>query len=516
MLSKKEEHDTLESLSEKDLWCQDLDAFVEEWETQLKEDADLEKDIRNRGRRASRKIGAGKTTKGRVKKEDDDFNPSKSKATKAAAAKSLLPNPNKGIVKVEAKPHQGFAKLFSAATKPKQAQTFGSDGVEELSGLSDDDFAELAATQPSKQTSRAPSEQPGPTNGRAKRTAAAAPKKWVDEDDESESDDGKFLGDVGDMVKGIGGGNAANGRLSLFAMSASRPTGDRPTSSSGLPKIKSKASRVFDDEAGDETNYELLAKSSPQKPPRETNLDSFLSDDDLVPITKKVPIKSAPAPTKPAPKRGPKPKAVVAEIPAVAEPKALSPAAKAYAAKQSKLNLKQDAFSATEDSDIEMNDSPPPKPATKQSKAKALSRKNISDDESDVDLDDSPPPKPAAKTKAKATAKKHVISDDDEDMSDVPVPKLIAKAKSKAPVKAKANVKVARKIVSEDEDDELDEDSPPPKPAGRGRPARAAVAKAKPVPVYIDSDDDDDMDEDDLDASAVVDEPSEDDFDESE
>ena len=488
MLAKKEEHDTLESLSEKDLWCQDLDAFVEEWETQLKEDADLEKDIRNRGRRASRKIGAGKTTKGRAKKEDDDFNPSKAKTSKAATAKSLAPNPNKGIVKVEAKPHEGFAKLFNAATKSKKTQGLGSDGAEELSGLSDDDFAELAATQPqpSKQNSRAPSEQPGPTNGRAKRTAAAAPKKWVDDDDESESDDGNFLGDVGDMVKGIGGGDAANGRLSLFAMSSSRPAGDRPTSSSGLPKLKSKASRVFDDEAGDETNYELLAKSSPQKPPRETNLDSFLSDDDLVPITKKVPIKSAPAPAKAVVKRGPKVKAAAPEKPAVAEPKALSPAAKAYAAKQSKLNLKQDAFSATEDSDIEMNDSPPPKPAVK------------------------------AKAKAKAPPKKHVISDEDEDMDDVPAPKLATKAKMKAPLKPKAPVKATKKVISDDEDDELDQESPLPKPAGRGRPARAAVAKAKPVPVYDDSDEDEDMDDDDLDASAIVDDPSEDDFDESE
>ena len=521
MLSKKEEHDTLENLSEKDLWCQDLDAFVEEWETQLKEDADLEKDIRNRGRRASRKIGAGKTTKGRAKKEDDDFNPSKSKATKAAAAKALLPNPNKGVVKVEAKRHEGFAKLFSAASKPKTTQAFGSDGAEELSGLSDDDFAELAATQPSKQTSRAPSEQPGPTNGRAKRTAAAAPKKWIDEEDESESDDGKFLGDVGDMVKGIGGGDAANGRLSLFAMSTSRPAVDRPTSSSGLPKLKSKASRVFEDDGGDETNYELLAKSSPQKPPRETNLDSFLSDDDLVPITKKVPIKSAPAPAKPAPKRPPKPKASAPEKPAIAEPKALSPAAKAYAAKQSKLNLnmKQDAFSASEASDIEMNNSPPPKPANKQTKSKAPVRKNIvSDDDSNIEMDDSPPPKPVAKAKGKAPTKKILISDDDEDISDLPASKPVAKAKAKAPVKVKAPAKASKKkVISDDEEDELDEDSPPPKPAGRGRPARAAVAKAKPAPVYIDSDDDEDMDDDDLDASAIVDdEPSEDDFDESE
>ncbi|KAG9247816.1 DNA topoisomerase [Calycina marina] len=507
MHAKKEEHDALQLLSEKDLWCQDLDEFVLEWDTQIKEDDDLEKDIRSRGRRASRKIGAGKTTKGRVKKEDDDFNPTKSKAikatksTKSGLAQALAPNPNKGIVKVEPKPHPNFSALLKPnGVKVKPTKPYGSDGAEEASGLSDDDFAELAITEPSKQISRAPSEQPVRTNGRAKRTAAAAPKKWVEEDD-SESDDGNFLGDVGDMVKGIGGGDAANGRLSLFAMSASRPAGDRPPSSAGLPKIKSKASRVFDDEAGDETNYELLAKSSPHKPPpaRETNLDSFLSDDDLVPVTKKVP---APATAK----RGAKPKAVaLVEMLKPAEPKVLSPAAKAYAAKQSKLNLKKDAFSADEESDIEMNDSPPPK-VTK----KAPLRDNVisDDDESDIEMNDSPPPKPVAIAKARSAAKQPVISDD-EDMSDAPKPAVKSKASGK-----KVPAKNVKKVVSDDENDEVDR---APKRVRHGRPARAAVTKAKHVPVYVDSDSDESLDEDDFDASAVVeDEPSEDDFDDSE
>ena len=552
MVNKKEEYNALEKLSEKDLWCQDLDAFVEEWENQLREDQEMEKDIRSRGRRASKKIGAGKTTSRRVKKEDDDFNPSKSKAAKAAAAKAAQPNPAKGIAKIEHKSHKGFLEMFQAKPKPKTTSGLGSDGAEEASGMSDDDFAELAAVKPSKQTSRAPSEQPGPTNGRVKRTAAAAPKKWVDDDEESESDDGKFLGDVGDMVKGIGGGDA-NGRLSLFAMSASRQpsNGDRPTSSAGLPKLKSKASRVFDVSDGDETNYEMLAKSSPHKaaPQPKTDLDSFLSDEDedLVPITKKVPVKSAPAPTKPVVKRGPKPKAApVAEKPAPVEPKALSPAAKAYAAKQSKLNLKQNVFSDDEDSDIEMSNSPAPKVALKP-KAKAPARKNvISDDESDVEMhdppppakapakgkvisddememSDSPPPKPAAKAKAPAKpaakpAKKQVVSDDEMGMGDSPPPKPAAKAKAPAKPAAKPAKPAKKQVVSDDEDDDLEE-APKPAAGGRGRPARAAVVKAKKVaPVYIDSEDDEDMDEDDdLEASVVVEEEDEsEDFDESE
>ena len=449
MANKKEEHDALERLSEKDLWCQDLDDFVQEWETQLKEDADYQKTIRNTNRRASRKIGAGKNIKAR-KNDDDDF------VVGASRAKPLKANPAKGVIKVENKTHKNFLEIFeNKPSNPKNAARL--DGADD--SLSDDDFAALEAVKPvSTEASHSASEQPA--NGRGKRAAAAAPKKWVIDDDESEDDDSKYLGDVGDMVKGIGGGDAANGRVSLFAMSRPGSShGNRPTSSNGLPKAKSKVNKPFDLSDGDETNYEMLARSSPHKaaPAQKDTLDSFLSDDDLLPaiVTKKAPVKTAPAVKIPV-KRGPKPKKAPAKEPTPApEPKpvTLSPAAKAYAAKQSKLKFpaaKKDVFSEDEDDDIEMNDSPPPKPAAK----------------------------PVTKaTKTKAPAKRVVISDD------------------------------------EDEDVEMN-DSPPPKPAaGRGRPARAAVSKAKAKPIYLDSEDEE---EEDFEESAVVEEEqSEDDFDDS-
>jgi DNA topoisomerase-2 len=457
MVDKKAEHDKLENLSEKDLWCEDLDAFVKEWEVQLKEDADYEKTVRSTGRRASKKIGAGRNIKGRGKKDDDDFNPTKSKA----AAKTAQPNPNKGIVKVEHKTHKGFLEMFQAKPKPKTTGDMGSDGAEEESGLSDDDFAALEAVKPSKQSSRAPSEQPA--NGRAKRAAAAAPKNWQEEEDESESDDGNFLGDVGAMVKGIGGGdadenNAGKGRLSLFAMSRSGTSGgERPTSSSGLPKLKTKPSRVFDLSDGDETNYEMLARSSPHKaaPAPKDNLDSFLSDeDDVVPITKKVPVKAAPAPVaKPIAKRGPKPKAApAAQKPEPVEPKALSPAAKAYAAKQQAkmITSKENVFSDDEDSDIEMNDSPPPKAVARKPAAKPVAKPIkvvaqdiISDEEVEEPISK---PKPTARPAKKS---KKAISDDEDDEEPVSKP---TKAKAKAPV---------RKAISDDEDED---DEPIAKP----------------------------------------------------
>lgn len=524
MVGKKEQHDILAKRSEKDLWCEDLDAFVKEWEVQLKEEDDYQKSIRNTNRRASRKIGAGKGGKGKAKK-DDEYNP---KPTKASG-------PPK-IVKVEQKPHQRFLSMFEKKAKPTAKGGLGSDGVEEDedagSGMSDGDFDALQATKPTKQASRAPSEQPGPSNGRTKRAAAAAPKQWIIEDDESESDDDKLLGDVGAMVKGIGGGDSvdnANGRVSLFAMSRPGSSHGRTTSiSNDLPKVKPKASKTFDFSDGDETNYEMLAKSSPHKAPPapKDNLDSFLSDEeDLVPIAKKVPAKAAAPAAKVPAKRAPKPKAKAAPVEKPAEPKALSPAAKAYAAKQSKLKLtSKDVFSDDdEDSDIVMGDSPPPK----QSIANMTV---ISDDEDEM----SPPPKPKAKpatSKAvvskptkKPAPKRKVISDDedeDEDLDEEPVKPAASKAVVSKPTKKPAP---KRKVISDDEDEDVEMDEEPVKPAaarGRGRPARAAAvvatAKAAKQPVYnIDSDDDDDMDVDDLDESALVeDEQSEDDFDDS-
>lgn len=69
---KKEEHDTLNDQSEKDLWCKDLDAFMEEWLAQLENDAQMQDGIRKRGRRASRKIGTGQLRKAEGEDEDED------------------------------------------------------------------------------------------------------------------------------------------------------------------------------------------------------------------------------------------------------------------------------------------------------------------------------------------------------------------------------------------------------------------------------------------------------------
>jgi DNA topoisomerase II len=408
MAAKKEEQVALERLSEKDLWCQDLDAFVNEWEIQLKEEADYQKTIRNTNRRASRKIGAGKPA-GKARKGDDDYAP---KAAKAAPK----------IIKVEPKKSQNaFINMFNKKPAPKTGM--GIDGTDDdkeesepAAGLSDDDFDALMTfkrSQSASQTSRAPSQQPA-AGGRTKRAAAAAPKKWIvdDDDDESESDDDGFLGNIGDMVKGIGGGDPdekANGRVSLFAMTRPESSHGRATSND-FPKVKSKPSKTFDISDGDETNYEMLARSSPQKAPPTTrdNLDSFLSmddDDDILPVAKKAPAK-APASKAPA-KLGSKSKAAVKPAPVAkkapeSKPVLLSPAAKAYAAKQKKNNIKKPVFSEDEEEneDVDMDD--------------------------DDDEDDSIPPQPAARSRGRparaasvVTKKPIYVDSEDDDSMDV-------------------------------------------------------------------------------------------------
>jgi len=55
----------------------------------------------------------------------------------------------------------------------------------------------------------------------------------------------------------------------------------------------------------------------------------------------------------------------------------LSPAAKAYAAKQSKMMSKDNVFSDDEDDEVEMNDSPPPKVAARAPAAKPKLRRRF-------------------------------------------------------------------------------------------------------------------------------------------
>jgi DNA topoisomerase II len=350
---KKVEHDDLLSRSEKDLWCADLDEFIDEWRKQLVLDAEIQTNIKRMGRRRSQKIGAGKS-KGRP--DDDDYDPGAKKGrgrpggTKAVVAKVAQP----------AKSQQRFAETWAGAkAKAKDSET---DEVGGSDGFSDDDFMALGRSKaPSvkpKEESVEPSASDAPAPARGKRAAAKKPKAWVVDDSDGSDGDDKMLGDVGAMVKGIGGGAKAedktSGRLSLFAMSRG-PDSQGP----GLAKtIRTKPSRTFDFDSHDDTNYEMLAKSSPRKSVKGDEIDNLLSDDDdddgffqPTKITSKPSTSSQPAPKASAATAAlgvKKPRGRPAGSKSKsndkpAKPTGLSPAAKAYAAKKAvKKNVVSD------------------------------------------------------------------------------------------------------------------------------------------------------------------------------
>ncbi|KAI0457803.1 DNA topoisomerase [Xylaria acuta] len=417
---KKAEHDDLQALSEKDLWCKDLEDFEETWENQLKLDAEITTGLRRMSRYRNNKKGAGR---GRKIKDDDDFMPVTARSRPAAksTAKSTAKTakqPEK-VVEKKAKPAPK-SSLFSKLSK-NRPRTDGTDDSDDSDPFSDDDLAALKKKVPVKEEEEEEEDEEtsAPTLARSKRAAATKAKSWV-VDDESESDnDDKLLGDIGNLVKSVGNTNGdasdtKTSRLSLFPMS-------RPESSHGdsaALKAKSKPSKAsdfrFDDfDSNDDTNYEMLAKPSPHKKARNDDVDSFLSDDDLPPApkfsskakaiaTSSEEPKPKPAAPAPAVKKvrgrlaGTKTKAAKDEAPAkkAAAPKAtqLSPAAKAYANKKSKPQPKKDVFDMDDDEDdVEMDDpeSPPPRPAARGRPGRAAAAKSkpvyVVDDEDEDD-----------------------------------------------------------------------------------------------------------------------------------
>ncbi|KAI1465889.1 type II DNA topoisomerase [Daldinia caldariorum] len=419
IIKKKAERDTLDALSEKDLWCKDLEDFEQVWETQMRLEQEIATGIRRKGRRTSKKIGAGGGGRGRkVKDEEDDWAPAaKSKPGPKTAAKPAAPKPKDPP---KEKSVQRFAAMFNGGSKK---DTAGGGADSDSDPFSDDDFAKLKKPTKKEKAEADDSDVEILPAPRTKRAAASKAKKFIVDDDESESDDDKMLGDVGDLVKGITNGTSSTsenktGRLSLFSMS-------RPDSSSGNSsglKVKSKPSKALDLDDHDDTNYEMLAKPSPFKTTRRDDLDSFLSDDDLPPVSKPLsksksskeepklkpkskPVAVATSTSEPAVKKsrgrpaGTKTNKSKEDAPAkkVTASKAtnLSPAAKAYAAKKNKAKPKKDVFDMDddEDDDVEMaeaDSSPPPRPAARGRPGRAAASKSkpvyiIDDDDEDED-----------------------------------------------------------------------------------------------------------------------------------
>lgn len=413
---KKAEHEELLALSEKDLWCRDLDDFMVEWENQLAVDAEIKTNIRRLGRRVSKKIGAG-TARGRKAKDDDEYEPEKKARGRPKAGATVAKAAPKPAVKTETKSAQRFAEMFSAKPKVKKEPT--ADVMELSDAFSDDDYAALSRSKssaPAVKTSQSPPLE-APDTGRVKRAAASKVKTVIDDD--SESDDDQMLGDVGALVKGIDkpAGDSEKGRFSLHAMS--RPDSSHGnTTASSLPKAKAKSAKAFDfdDDSPDDTNYELLAKSSPHKTaPKDDHVDSFLSDDEpFVAPAKPTAAKSkstsaesddpTPAGLSTVKKARGRPAGAKSKEPAKpkAAPKAATKVTKTAASKVA-------ARPATKQTTLS--------PAAKAVAAKKASKKSALDDDSDDEMadPDSPPPKPASRARpGRAAASRRPIVVDDE------------------------------------------------------------------------------------------------------
>ncbi|KAK7432371.1 DNA topoisomerase 2 [Neonectria magnoliae] len=396
---KKDEYDALDILDEKDLWCSDLDQFVAEWETQLKLDAEIQTTIRRMGRRVSKKIGAGKS---RGKQGDNDYEPSKGKASKTAPRKKKVA--------------EQFADTFNAEAKPQIKMEGGTDDLE---NFSDDDLAALSRKRAPSNTSGAVHES---ASGRSKRAAANKPKAWgLSGDGLSESDGSDVLDDIDQLVKGISEAKDATPSSRLSRISLSRSEQNSIATGTGrtvtLPKPKAKSARAFMvDSDDDDTNYEILARSSPKKPPTKTDenfeLDSFLSDDAPPPKStararsttadksSQPPLASRAASNVASVKKRGRPagtknklKNEVAKKPSGQGPATLPPAASAFAVKKSANNSDKRSDSDQLEPGNQPPESPSPRAAVRRrpGRAAAAKAKFVISDDDDSDQDESDP-----------------------------------------------------------------------------------------------------------------------------
>ncbi len=400
------EIDDLVKKSREDLWKADLDEFIKEWRFQLEDEDRRRKKVMKMGRRASQKLrigAAGPTSRKRKANghgsDDDDFGVSKA-AKKTAAVKQ--PKPKGGLL---SEPLAKANQPKPRGPKPKAAATKAAPEVKPEAKASDDIWMNVDAS---------PSEAPvAPIFQKAKAAAApfkSAPAKEAmsededDDDDEeevvrkpvarraraaaskpvsyeldSESDDNRddLLFDVGKMVKGINGTSTESAGRPLFSTASSL---SRPGSSHGLPK-KPASRRETSFDGADETDYSKLAPPTTKKGSAVTAKHTVLSDEEDDSFGAMMATAAAAKPTAPA-KPMPKP---------AATSKASS---KAQVPKPSKPTAKAKAKAAVKDA-LAVSAAPPPlrkmplSPAAKAYAAKqARKPKKVLDDGSDDDGED--------------------------------------------------------------------------------------------------------------------------------
>jgi DNA topoisomerase-2 len=361
MGDKEAQIDALIKLSKEDIWKKELKEFIDTWRFQLEEEKALQKKVANLGRRASAKLKTAKSTASRKRKGDEsdfdsDFNGGKP-AKKAAIAKKDKP---------VSKPKQTLLSDFAPSIRPpapppsKPAEPQHKDVW--MEGLDDSDAPVApkpkAVAKPIAPVKKGPAAKPPKpvkidsdfddddepvvpkgkapaANGRAPRAAARKPAIYTLNSD-SESDNGDdMLFDVGNMVKGLNpppSSETAPARP-LFSDKASA---SRPGSSAGLGLGRKSVSRGFESDSNDETDYKGLASGGGnfRAPVKRAGL--FSDDENDEPVVVKKPLEKK----KPVVKEKEKVKAVPAaqKEPVQEKRLVLSPAAKAYAAKQTKAN----------------------------------------------------------------------------------------------------------------------------------------------------------------------------------
>ncbi|KAI9706126.1 MAG: DNA topoisomerase 2 [Candelina mexicana] len=436
------EIDKLIKLSKEDLWTKDLDDFIAEWRYQLDDEAKRQRKVASLGRRASMKLKIGSKGPAAKKRKQEGDDPDDSdfggaKAKKPTVIHRVAPKPGafSYLNKASSSTIAGPKAVTKAVVKPKSESNIDAGNAMQLDGALDSIKAQdqgpiapifkkargaARTTQASKPVddhvlSSEVEEIPKPAPSRKPRAAA---KKVIKYDSSSDSDDDAgddILGDVSKMVKGIGSNMvdpSSTGSRALFSASASRPG-----SSAGLPKRNTKqASKPFIDLSDDETDYlKLVPQSTPQKPVIRMTKNPVLSSDEEDSF-EGGPFNAVSKPSKPlmksTAKPGPKPttkakpsKALPNKTPAVLVPKKapLSPAAKAYAAKQARTNKKKVIESDEEEDQVA-----------------AIANDLLDSPESNTGSEQPPPAAAVGRPSRRAvvSSKRYVVEEDSDELSE--------------------------------------------------------------------------------------------------
>lgn len=435
---REQEIDTLIKLSAKDLWTRDLDDFIGEWRFQLDDEAKRAKKVANYGRRASNKLklpgkGAG-AKKGKAKAENDDD----------SDFEVAKPKKSGGPVRVQAKPVSSFFTALKNGNAPPKAAAAASQAkavpakvsaaqAAAFDGSSDPVEVPDQAVQKPVSARAAPPETAGTITSdasafskapaRKSRLAASKPIKYGDSDSDSDDD---LLGDVSKMVKGIGAGAVADhsklGTKPLFAASTAKVTGGV-----GVAKATEKEKR---DPAPainlleDDTEFSSLApkptateKASAPGASGNGQLNAISDDSDedfaVAPVPAKPVVKSVAAAGGAKAKKQPTAATTTTTKKAATAPKttkaapALSPAAKAYAAKRGlkKRVIESDSDESDYGNGEGVTTTNVKGPGKSLAAMAASSEKEDEDvDMSDDDDDDAPPIPPPARQRPAAPA----------------------------------------------------------------------------------------------------------------